>query len=305
MKGSVGLPAQAEPGTPGCALWGVLNVTPDSFSDGGRFLAVDAAVARAEQMRAQGADVIDVGGESTRPAGKTYGEGYATISVEEELRRTLPVVERLVAAGIAVSIDTTKAQVARRAVQAGASYINDVSMGASTELLEVAAEAAVPIVLMHNRGRGELLGAQIRYEEIVNDVMRELRGATSRAEDVGVAAAHVWLDPGIGFAKTAQQSAALLARTEELVAMGHSWLVGPSRKSFIAELAPRPDGTRPAPEERLFGTAAAVTVAVLGGAHAVRVHDVAEMRQVVDVALACRRLTSNSAPEASSGGSLG
>lgn len=272
-----------------CALWGVLNVTPDSFSDGGLFLDRHAALAQAEQMRRAGADVIDVGGESTRPAGKTYGDGYQTVSIDEEIRRTEPVVAELTAAGIVVSIDTTKAEVARRAARAGARYLNDVSMGASRELLEVAAEEGLTLVLMHNRGRGEVAGAQIAYDDVVIDVLRELSLAATRAMSVGVPRARVWLDPGIGFAKTATQSAALLARTHELVASGFPVLVGPSRKSFIAELAPRADGTRPAPHERTFGTAAAVSAAVMGGAAAVRVHDVAEMRQVVDVSLGMRR----------------
>lgn len=272
-----------------CALWGVLNVTPDSFSDGGLYLGQSEALARAEALRQAGADVIDVGGESTRPAGKTYGEGYQAVSVDEEIRRTEPVVAALAAAGIAVSIDTTKAEVARRAARAGAQYLNDVSMGASLELLSVAAEEDLTLVLMHNRGRGEVAGAQIAYDDVVTDVLRELSQAATRAMGVGVPRARVWIDPGIGFAKTARQSAALLARTHEFVALGFPVLVGPSRKSFIAELAPHRDGTRPAPDQRVFGTAAAVSAAVLGGARAVRVHDVAEMRQVVDVSLGMRR----------------
>ena len=276
-------------GVVACALWGVLNVTPDSFSDGGLFLDRTAALARAEAMRRAGADVIDVGGESTRPAGKAYGAGYVAVSEDEEIRRTEPVVAELCAAGITVSIDTTKAEVARRAARAGARYLNDVSGGASQALLEVAAEEGLTLVLMHNRGRGEVAGAQIAYDDVVTDVLRELSLAAQRAMDVGVPRARVWIDPGIGFAKTSAQSAALLARTHELVASGFPVLVGPSRKSFIAELSPRADGTKPPPDERVFGTAAAVCAAVMGGAAAVRVHDVAEMRQVVDVSLGMRR----------------
>jgi dihydropteroate synthase len=267
----------------------VLNVTPDSFSDGGHFLGLSAALAQGRAMRRAGADVIDVGGESTRPAGKTYGAGFEPVSVDEEVRRTEPVVAGLVEAGVCVSIDTTKAQVARCAARAGARFVNDVSMGASDALLEVVADEGLTLVLMHNRGRGEVTGAQIAYHDVVNDVLRELLAAAARAIQVGVPADRIWVDPGIGFAKTATQSAALLARTDELVAAPYPVLVGPSRKSFIAELAPLPDGARPAPDQRLFGTAAAVTAAVLGGAAAVRVHDVAEMRQVVDVALGLRR----------------
>ncbi|MCA9534754.1 MAG: dihydropteroate synthase [Myxococcales bacterium] len=271
-----------------CALWGVLNVTPDSFSDGGLFQDPSQALARGLAMRDAGADVIDVGGESTRPAGKTYGPGYEPVSLGEEIQRTEPVVAALVSAGVAVSIDTTKPEVARRAARAGALFVNDVSMGASDALLRVVAEEGLTLVLMHNRGRGEVAGAQIAYDDVVNDVLSELSVAVARAVRAGVPAARVWIDPGIGFAKTAAQSAALIARTEELARGPHPVLVGPSRKSFIAELAPLPDGSRPGPEGRLFGTAAAVAAAVLGGAAAVRVHDVAEMRQVVDVALAMR-----------------
>ncbi|MEZ4325800.1 MAG: dihydropteroate synthase [Polyangiales bacterium] len=266
----------------------MLNVTPDSFSDGGQFLAAQDALARGLSLGAAGADVVDVGGESTRPAGRTYGAGYERVGVDEEVRRTEPVVAGLVAQGVTVSIDTTKAEVARRAAQQGARFVNDVSMGASDALLEVVADTGLTLVLMHNRGRGEVAGAQIAYDDVVRDVMRELSEAASRAVRVGVPADRIWVDPGIGFAKTATQSAALLARTHELVALGYPVLVGPSRKSFIAELAPRPSGERPGPDQRVFGTAAAVTAAVLGGAAAVRVHDVDEMRQVVDVAVGLR-----------------
>lgn len=274
----------------GCAIWGVLNVTPDSFSDGGRFDSLERALAHADAMVRAGADVIDVGGESTRPKGKTYGAGFEEVGVDEEVRRTLPVIEALRQRhpDVELSIDTTKPEVAKRALSAGARYLNDVGGGRDVRLLEVAADGGADLVLMHNRHRGEVEGDNTRYDDVVADVLRELMGAVEKAVSLGIPRARLWLDPGIGFAKTAAQSAELLAATTRFVATGYPVLVGPSRKSFIAELAPNADGQRPGPDARLFGTAAAVTAAVLGGAHAVRVHDVTEMKQVVAVALAMR-----------------
>lgn len=283
----------------GCAIWGVLNVTPDSFSDGGRFDSFERAIAHGAAMVRAGAHVIDVGGESTRPRGKTYGAGFESVGVDEEVRRTVPVVEALVERfpGVEISIDTTKPEVAKRALLAGAHYVNDVGGGRDVRLLEVAAEADARLVLMHNRKRGEVDSKNTRYEDLVGDVLRELMGPVERARGLGIPQARIWLDPGIGFAKTAAQSAELLAATTRFVATGYPVLVGPSRKSFIAELAPNADGQRPDPEARLFGTASAVTAAVLGGAQAVRVHDVAEMHQAVGVALAIREaMTRGAAP---------
>ena len=232
----------------------------------------------------EGASVVDVGGESTRPKGKTYGEGARAVSAEQEALRVLPVVEALVREGVRVSIDTTKAEVARSACRAGASVINDVSCGTSEALLRVAAEAGVELVLMHNRGRGECAGANVQYADVVEDVKAELLQAVERAVAAGVDRTRIWLDPGLGFAKTARQSLALLARTDVLVASGYRVLVGPSRKSFIGELAKTASGQMPSASERLGGTAASVTAAVVLGAHAVRVHDVAEMWQAACLA---------------------
>lgn len=271
-----------------CEVWGVLNVTPDSFSDGGAYFDPSTAVAHAEGLVAAGAHVIDVGGESSRPKGATYGKGAETVSSYEELRRVLPVIERLVALGLRVSIDTVKADVAREALKAGAQIVNDVSCASSIPLLEVVAEAGAELVIMHNRGKGERSGANVAYRDVVSDVCVELDAAVQRAVALGVPRRDIWIDPGIGFAKTARQSALLLARTSELVALGQRVLVGASRKSFIAELAPNVDGQAPEPDARLGGSAAAVTMAVLGGCHAVRVHDVAVMRQAVKVSLAMR-----------------
>jgi dihydropteroate synthase len=244
-------------------------------------------------MRALGADVIDVGGESTRPRGKTYGEQVQRVSLAEELRRVLPVVEALVAERVVVSVDTTKAEVARQACAAGARVINDVSCGGNTELLAAVAEAGAELVLMHNRGQGERRGANIQYADVTRDVLDELSQAVGRAVRAGVSRERIWIDPGIGFAKTAAQSLTLLARTDALVQSGLRVLVGPSRKSFIAEVAKLPSGESPGPLERLGGTSACVAIAVLLGAHAVRVHDVSEMRQAALLAAAMRGARAN------------
>jgi dihydropteroate synthase len=267
-----------------CAVWGVLNVTPDSFSDGGLHASADSALKAALRMREQGADVIDVGGESTRPRGKTYGDAVEAVPLDEELRRVLPVVEALCARGIEVSVDTTKAEVARRACQAGARIVNDVGCGRDAALLEAVAEARVELVLMHNRGQGERRGSNIEYRDVVGDVLTELSRAVERAVSAGVERQRIWIDPGIGFAKTAAQSLALIGRTDALVATGQRVLVGPSRKSFIAEVAKLPGGEAPGALERVGGTAACIAIAVLLGARAVRVHDIVDMRQAALVA---------------------
>jgi dihydropteroate synthase len=273
-------------------VWGVLNVTPDSFSDGGAFLAADAAFTQALRMLREGAHVIDVGGESSRPSGRTYGE-VPPVSEQEELARVMPVIRSLCAYGARVSIDTVKAHVAERAVMAGATIINDVSCGRGEALLRVAAETGAELVLMHNRGRGERTEANTRYGESVARVVRdELLAAMDRAVTAGVTQEQIWLDPGIGFAKQAAQSAALLAQTDLLVATGQRVLVGASRKSFIGELV----GGAPGTHQRLGGSLAAITLAVFQGAQAVRVHDVAESRQAVDLALQLRRARAEGRP---------
>ena len=283
-------------GAPRCQIWGVLNVTPDSFSDGGLFLDRAAALTQAEHLVRSGADVVDVGGESTRPAGREYGSGATAVGLSEELRRIMPVVEHLVSVlGARVSVDTTKPGVARRALAEGAAIVNDVSCGTIAELLDVTAEAGAELVLMHNRGRGEVSPDNVRYADVVAEVIEELLGAVQRAVAAGVREELIWIDPGVGFAKTAAQSVELVARTAELVATGQPVLVGTSRKSFIAELAPAPDGARPPPMERDGGTAATVVAAVLAGARGVRVHDVAAMRQAVRVAEALRACSSGRA----------
>jgi dihydropteroate synthase len=271
-------------------VWGVINVTPDSFSDWGRFASADEAVAAGLGLVREGADVVDVGGESTRPRGATYGEGARPVSAAEELRRVLPVVEALSRAGVRVSIDTSKGEVAARALEAGARVVNDVTGGRDPALLRAVARAGAELVLMHNRGAGAVDAESTRYGDVVDDVLAELRACVDRAVAAGVSRDRLWLDPGLGFAKTPAQSLALLARTADLVrrAEGLRVLVGASRKAFLGE-AVRADGREPPPPgERLAASLVAALRAARAGAHAVRVHDVAATRQALamDAALA-------------------
>jgi dihydropteroate synthase len=266
-------------------LWGVLNVTPDSFSDGGRFLDPRAAIDHGRDLLAEGADVLDVGGESSRPAGKAYGAGFEAVPVEEEIRRVVPVIEALTNELHArVSVDTVKPEVARAAFSAGATVVNDVRCAEDPGLAEAAAAAGAEYVIMHNRGRGEVRAPNTLYADLVSEVLDELLAAARRVEQAGVPRASVWLDPGLGFAKTARQSAELLSSLGRFQKTGYRVLVGPSRKSFIAELAPNPGGERPYASDRLGGTAVAVAKCVAAGVDAVRIHDVHVMRQAALVA---------------------
>jgi dihydropteroate synthase len=252
---------------------GVLNVTPDSFSDGGQFRDAERAVAHGLELFDQGADIVDVGGESTRPG------GAGRVGADEEARRVVPVVEGLRRRGAGpISVDTTRASVAQAALDAGADLINDVSgLRFDSDMAPLAAERNVPVVLMHLRGDFASMHQSPSYEDVVGEVTSELREAMGRGERAGVAASSMIVDPGIGFAKNARHSLEVLARLEELVALERPVLVGPSRKSFIGKVLDLPVG------ERLMGTAAAVAAAVCGGAHIVRVHDVREMVQVTRV----------------------
>lgn len=269
-----------------CEIWAVVNVTPDSFSDGGLFLEHSAAIARGAQLLALGADVLDIGGASSRPPGKTYGTGASEVTIDEELRRVIPVIEGLTAHhGARVSIDTTRAEVAEAALRAGACIVNDVSNGASRALLEAVARADAELVLMHNRGDGSASGQNVVYRDVVASVVSELLDAVTRARNAGVRSEQIWLDPGVGFAKTSADSLAVIAGLPKLLETGHRVLLGPSRKSFISAVETKAGLTRQSsPNERLGGTAAAVTMGVALGVHAVRVHDLPEMRQAVLVA---------------------
>ncbi len=263
---------------PGPFLMGVVNATPDSFSDGGRYLDRDAVVARAEVLLAEGADLVDLGGESTRP-------GAAEVPVEQELRRVVPVVEALRARGVTapISVDTRKPAVAAAALAAGADLVNDVSGLADPAMADVVAARGAPVVLMHTRGTPADMAARAVYADVVGDVERELEAALARAGAAGVAPSRVILDPGIGFAKTARQSVALLAALPRLRRrLGRPLLVGPSRKSFIGKV------TGAAPADRLPGTLAAVAACVLSGVEFLRVHDVAAARQAALLAAAIR-----------------
>ncbi|MBA3639596.1 MAG: dihydropteroate synthase [Acidobacteria bacterium] len=252
----------------------ILNITPDSFSDGGTHLDVDRAVAAGLRMVAEGADILDIGGESTRP-------GAESVGADEELRRVLPVVEKLAFLTSAViSIDTYKAVVGREAVARGATMINDISgLLYDPGLATVAAETGAALILMHTRGRSHEMYELAVYDDVVTEVRAELESAVTRARSAGVPRDRIILDPGFGFAKRPAHSYALLARLPELAVMRLPVLSGPSRKSFLKE----PLGDR-LPGEREWGTAAAVTASVLGGAHIVRVHHVPAMVDVVRVA---------------------
>jgi dihydropteroate synthase len=255
-------------------VMGIVNVTPDSFADGGLRFDAGRAIADGLQMVADGADIVDVGGESTRP-------GADPLPEEEERRRVLPVVEGLARQTPApISIDTYKAPVAARALDAGAAIVNDVSaLQYDPDLGAVAAAAGAGLVLMHNRGRSREMYRAAEYGDVAAEVARELAAAIDRATAAGVAADRIVLDPGIGFAKRAEHSFAALARLDALAALDRPILVGPSRKSFLQAAI----GEAP-PAGREWGTAAAVAAAVLLGAHIVRVHGVREMAQVARVA---------------------
>jgi dihydropteroate synthase len=258
-------------------IMGVLNVTPDSFSDGGLFLDPEAAVARAIAMEAAGADIIDIGGESTRP-------GSSGISADEELRRIIPVVQGLRGkVGIPISVDTSKSEVAEAAAAAGAEIVNDVSaLRNDPRIAEVARRRKLPLTLMHMRGEPTTMQNKPFARDVLRDVTQGLRQAVATARRAGVANTEIILDPGIGFGKSYAQNCELLARLPELARLGFPILVGTSRKSFIGGVLKSESRTRPG-NERVWGTAATVAASILQGAHIVRVHDVAEMAQVAQV----------------------
>jgi dihydropteroate synthase len=253
---------------------GVLNVTPDSFSDGGKFLDVERAVAQAREMAHAGADIIDVGGESTRP-------GAASVSEEEEQQRVLPVVERL--GDFLVSVDTTKAGVAEKALATGARIVNDISaLRFDPRMVDVVRDAGAGLVLMHMQGTPKTMQQAPHYDDVVAEVRSFLGERVAFAESRGLKKTQIAVDPGIGFGKTVEYNLQLLARLGEFGSLGCPLLVGPSRKSFIGKvLAPQGAGQGREADERLWGTAATVAWAVTQGAAVVRVHDVAEMRDVV------------------------
>lgn len=252
-------------------LLGILNITPDSFSDGGRWVDVDRAVAHGLAMRAQGADVIDVGGESTRP-------GAEAVTEAEEKRRVLPVIKRL---GGLVSIDTSKASVAEAALRAGAAIVNDVSAFGDRRMARVVARAGAAILLMHRKGTPRTMQRNPVYRDVVEEILVFLRRRVKRALSAGIPRDRIIVDPGIGFGKRPEHNLEILRRLREFRRLGFPICVGTSRKNFIGHVLGREV------HERLYGTAATVAAAVLRGAHLVRVHDVAEM---AEVARMCDRL---------------
>jgi dihydropteroate synthase len=259
-------------------LMGVLNVTPDSFSDGGDFLDPQRAVEHALKMEQAGADLLDIGGESTRPSSK------GTLA-DVELARILPVLTGLRGVlKIPISIDTRKSEVAEAAISAGAQIINDVSgLRNDPRIAEVARRHGVPLILMHMRGEPQTMQKKPFARDVMKDVMQGLRASISIARKAGIAKSQIIIDPGIGFGKSFEQNYELLRKLPELAKLGYPLLVGTSRKGFLGATLARAGKSAPA-EERLWATAASVTASILGGAHIVRVHDVAEMAQVARVA---------------------
>ena len=261
-------------------VMGILNVTPDSFSDGGRLLDAASAIDAGAQMVEDGADILDVGGESTRP-------GAAPLDEVEERRRVVPVIEGLVRrVTVPISIDTYKASVAKASIEAGATIVNDISgLRYEPALAAIVANSGVPIVLMHTRGRSQQMYEQASYNDVIGEILDELRESVAFATTSGIDRDRIIVDPGLGFAKNATQSYEVLARFDEFAELGRPLLAGPSRKSFLA----RPLGVSIPPADRDWVTAAAVGAAVLAGAHIVRVHAVRQMLQVVRVTDEIRR----------------
>jgi dihydropteroate synthase len=268
-------------------IMGILNVTPDSFSDGGQFLSLDQALAHAEQMISEGADIIDVGGESTRPGGEP-------VSVEEEIKRVVPVIEALVArTNTPISVDTTKSEVARAALDAGAAIVNDISaLRFDFYIADAVARAGAGLVLMHSRGTPATMHRLPPVADIMSEVITSLRASIHMAERRGVARESIVIDPGIGFGKTQEQNIELIAKLDQLIAAFPDYpvLIGPSRKSFIGRILADESGTPAPSSERVHGTMATITASVLAGAHIVRVHDVKTTMETLRVTETIRRL---------------
>lgn len=264
---------------PGPVLFGILNVTPDSFSDGGEFFGAGPAVAHAEELLDEGARVIDVGGESTRP-------GSDPVGPEEEIGRVVPVVRGILEArpGTVISVDTYRASTAEAALDAGAAVINDVTaLGGDPRMAEVVAERGCPVVLMHMLGEPKTMQENPRYDDVVREVRDHLAGRAERAVSAGVHPGNVVLDPGIGFGKTLEHNLELLRHLDVLVELGFPVLVGASRKGFLGKITGAED-----PKARVFGTVATSVMAYERGADFFRVHDVRANREALEVAVAVR-----------------
>ncbi len=259
-------------------IMGILNVTPDSFSDGGKFLDPSFAIERGLMLIGEGADFVDVGGESSRPRGTMYGQGAQPVTAEEELRRVIPVIRGLVRqTDIPVSVDTCKSVVAREALEAGAVIVNDISgFGADAEMPGVVGAAGGSVVVMHMRGTPRTMQQQTTYADLFGEIREVLAAAVAKAREAGIA--QVIVDPGIGFAKGLQDNLRLMSGAKELASLGCPVLVGPSRKAFIGEILGLPVG------DRLEGTIGAAVAAAMCGAHIVRVHDVQPVRRALMIA---------------------
>jgi dihydropteroate synthase len=266
-------------------IMGILNVTPDSFSDGGQFFTLDSAVARAEQMIAEGADIIDVGGESTRPGG-------VPVSAEEEIGRVVPVIEALVKrVNTPISVDTTKSEVARAALDAGAAIVNDISaLRFDFYVADAVARAGAGLVLMHSRGTPATMHRLPPVADILEEVTHSLRASINMAERRGVKRESIVIDPGIGFGKSQEQNLELIAKLDQLIAAfpDYPLLIGTSRKSFIGRILADENGPPAPAEDRLHGTMATITAAILHGAHIVRVHDVKAALETIRLAESIR-----------------
>ncbi|MFQ6035891.1 MAG: dihydropteroate synthase [Sedimentisphaerales bacterium] len=257
----------------GCLIMGVLNVTPDSFSDGGQFFQTDKAIEHGLQMAADGAAIIDVGGESARP-------GSTPVSAAEQIKRVVPVIKALAKKlDVPISIDTYNYEVAEAALQAGAAMINDITALSDERMGQLAAEQQVPVVLMHMQGTPATMQIEPKYDDVVGEVRQFLLDRAKRAQQFGISKDRIFIDPGIGFGKTLEHNLELLRNIDKFVATGYRVLVGTSRKSFIGKLTGREN-----PSDRIFGTAASIALCVAAGVSVVRVHDVGEMADVVKVA---------------------
>ena len=256
----------------GCIVMGVLNVTPDSFSDGGEFLDADAAIEHGLRMAAEGAAIIDVGAESTRP-------GSESVLADEQIKRAVPVIEALSGKiDVPISIDTYNCEVAKDALEAGAGMINDITALSDERMGELAAEWGVPVVLMHMQGTPATMQAEPKYDDVVSEVLEFLVGRAKRAQQFGILKERIFIDPGIGFGKTTEHNLLLLRNIRKFTETGYRVLTGSSRKSFLGKITGKEKAS-----DRIFGTAATVALCAEAGVSIVRVHDVAEMIEVVKV----------------------
>ena len=257
----------------GCLVMGVLNITPDSFSDGGQFLDVEKAVEHGLKMASEGAAIIDIGAESTHP-------GSEPVTPDHQIKRAIPVIETLSKKiDVPISIDTHNRQVASAALEAGATIINDVTALSDKSMAELAAGQQAPVVLMHMQGTSSTMQLEPKYEDVVGEILEFLLGRAKRAEKFGIKKERIFIDPGIGFGKTLEHNLLLLKNIDKFVAAGYRVLVGTSRKSFIGKLTGKEK-----PSDRIFGTAATVALCAASGVSIVRAHDVAEMVDVVKLA---------------------